>query len=102
MSEMKFIASIIAGLACLADISPPLARGKQIRQEVRRPVTEADVIGMTLVPLDGLEGQVWRNEPTAKFSPDVKQFVIVLRKGQIETNTNVYSLLLYRTANALQ
>ena len=31
----------------------------------------------------------------AKFSPDGKRFVVVLRKGNLETNTNVYSLILF-------
>jgi dipeptidyl aminopeptidase/acylaminoacyl peptidase len=35
----------------------------------------------------------------AQFSPDGKQFVIVLRKGNLRKNTNEYSLVLYRTAD---
>jgi len=36
----------------------------------------------------------------AQFSPDGKWFSIVLEKGDIERNTNVYSLLLFETAHA--
>lgn len=38
----------------------------------------------------------------AQFSPDGRSFVIVLRKGNLEKNTNEFSLLLYETADALQ
>jgi dipeptidyl aminopeptidase/acylaminoacyl peptidase len=36
-------------------------------------------------------------EDFAYFSPDQKQFVFVLKKGDLEKNTNVYTLLLFRT-----
>ncbi len=35
----------------------------------------------------------------AYFSPDRKQFAIILKKGNLETNTNDYSLLVYTTAD---
>jgi dipeptidyl aminopeptidase/acylaminoacyl peptidase len=38
----------------------------------------------------------------ASFSPDGKRFALVLRKGNVEQNTNDFSLLLYQTADALQ
>jgi dipeptidyl aminopeptidase/acylaminoacyl peptidase len=38
----------------------------------------------------------------AQFSPDGKLFVIVLRKGNVEQNTNEFSLLLYRTADVFR
>ncbi|MGB2664446.1 MAG: hypothetical protein WAK48_10605 [Candidatus Acidiferrum sp.] len=38
----------------------------------------------------------------ASFSPDGKRFALVLRKGNVEGNTNDFSLLLCQTADALQ
>lgn len=38
----------------------------------------------------------------AKFSPDGRFFVIVIRKGNIQQNTNEFSLLLYRVSEALK
>src|SRR5262249_13491191 len=35
----------------------------------------------------------------AVFSPDGKQFALVVAKGNLEDNTNVYSLLLFRTVD---
>jgi hypothetical protein len=38
----------------------------------------------------------------AQFSPDGKQFVVLVRRGNIERNTNEFSLLLFRTADAFR
>jgi hypothetical protein len=38
----------------------------------------------------------------AKFSPDGKRFVVILRKGNLEANTNEYSLVLFQTAEVYQ
>jgi dipeptidyl aminopeptidase/acylaminoacyl peptidase len=38
----------------------------------------------------------------AKFSPDGKQFVVILKKGNLEANTNEYSLVLFQTAEAFR
>jgi len=39
---------------------------------------------------------------TAKFSPDGKQFVAILKKGNLQANTNEYSLVLFQTAEVFQ
>jgi hypothetical protein len=57
--------------------------------EARRPVTMADAIRMTKV--HDIFGRV------AQFSPDGRKFVVVLKKGNLEQNTNEYSLLLWST-----
>ena len=36
----------------------------------------------------------------AQFSPDGKRFVVLVKRGNVERNTNEYSLLLFRTAEA--
>jgi len=53
----------------------------------RRAVTVADSIRMTKLPS-------WPQ--VAFYSPDRKKFVVVLRKGNLEQNTNEYSLLLWK------
>ncbi|MGA8429228.1 MAG: hypothetical protein WB729_05375 [Candidatus Sulfotelmatobacter sp.] len=64
---------------------------------MKRPVTVPDFIQMTRFGdpryIDGAPS----NGLVAKFSPDGKRFVVVLRKGNIETNTNEYSLILFET-----
>jgi Tol biopolymer transport system component len=59
----------------------------------RRPVTVADMIRMTEPGNIGLGDDA----PFAQFSPDGKKFVVILRNGNLEKNTNEYSLLLWRT-----
>jgi dipeptidyl aminopeptidase/acylaminoacyl peptidase len=58
----------------------------------KKPVTVADSIRMSLVN-DIASEQLGRNP--AVVSPDGKLFVVVIRRGNIERNTNDYSLLLF-------
>ncbi len=64
----------------------------------KRPVTEADSIRMTRLG----DRQYTLGNPSkglvARFSPDGKRFVVVLRKGNFEANTNEYSLNLFETS----
>ena len=65
--------------------------------EEKRPVTVADAIRMTRVAGSGYPS--WRKKSGfAVFSPDGKHFAIVIARGNIEKNTNEYSLLVFRTA----
>jgi len=68
----------------------------------KRPVTVADSIQMTRFgdPYYAEGGSA--KGIVAKFSPDGKQFVVVLKKGNLQDNTNEYSLILFRTAEAFQ
>jgi dipeptidyl aminopeptidase/acylaminoacyl peptidase len=63
----------------------------------KRPVTVADSIEMTI------DGDPWYYRGSslpdriAQFSPDGTKFVVVFRRGNLDHNTNDYSLLLWRT-----
>src|SRR5882724_7756944 len=59
-------------------------------QAARRSVTVADSIRETL-------SAQW---PWARFSPDGKEFIVALKKGNLLRNTVDYSLLLWKTADA--
>jgi WD40 repeat protein len=65
--------------------------------QTKRPVTIVDSIGMNLIADDSYYAGYSLVGPVAKFSPDGRNFVVVLRKGNLKTNTNDYSLLLWRT-----
>jgi dipeptidyl aminopeptidase/acylaminoacyl peptidase len=83
--------SIIASL--------PRASGESAGPEKRR-VTVADAIQMTRWAdheyfIGGRPGG-----RVAVFSPDSRRFVVVVKKGNLEGNTNVYSVLLFRTRDA--
>ena len=75
----------------------PTTKAKPESAIGKRPVTVPDFIQMTRFGdpqyIDGgpSKGLV------AKFSPDGKRFVVVLRKGNLEANTNEYSLILFNT-----
>src|SRR6266487_2201883 len=60
---------------------------------IKRPVTVADSIRMTQ-----LAGGACGRTGSAEFSPDGKRFTMVLRRGNLEQNTNDYSLLLFDTS----
>jgi hypothetical protein len=65
----------------------------------KRPVTVADFIQMTRVA--GSPYFAFRpKNGFAVFSPDRQQFVVAVARGNLERNTNDYSLLLFRTAEA--
>lgn len=65
----------------------------------KRPATVEDSIRMVRIAghLSNLSYAGALTEDFAYFSPDRKQFVVILKKGNLETNTNDYQLLLFQT-----
>jgi dipeptidyl aminopeptidase/acylaminoacyl peptidase len=65
----------------------------------KRPATVEDAIRMVRIAghLSNLSYEGALTENFAYFSPDRKQFAVILKKGNLETNTNDYSLVLFRT-----
>ena len=77
-----------------------VARTSQAKSEsapVKRPVTVPDFIQMTRLGDPQYNDGAPSTGLVAKFSPDGKRFVVVLRKGNLETNANEYSLILFNT-----
>src|SRR5882724_5788403 len=72
-------------------IFPQAGVKSQETGEGKRPVTVRDAIEMTR------SADQLRNQPIAHYSPDGKKFVAILRKGNLEQNTNDFSMLLWRT-----
>ena len=68
----------------------------------KRPATVADSIQMTrLGDVKYTDG--WpSNGMVAKFSPNGKNLVVILKKGNLEANTNEYSLVLFQTTEVFQ
>jgi dipeptidyl aminopeptidase/acylaminoacyl peptidase len=60
----------------------------------KRPITVAD--GLAMTRLEAREHAAGTSS-IAHFSPDGKRFIVLLRKGNPERNTNDFSLLLYKT-----
>ena len=88
----KFLATPAAWL-CLAVFSAQAAMPE------RRAITVEDAISMTRLadPMYFLGGAY----EVAQFSPDGSKFVIVLRKGDLATNTNIYTMYLFSSRSAL-
>jgi dipeptidyl aminopeptidase/acylaminoacyl peptidase len=78
-------------------LSPALAPAQEPRQ--KRPATVEDAIRMVRIAghLSNLSYAGSLTEDFAYFSPDRKQFVVILKKGNLEKNTNDYQLLLFQT-----
>jgi hypothetical protein len=72
------------------------------RQSQKRYPTEEDAIRMVRIAGRGAMSSYAGTliEDFAYFSPDRKLFVIVVKKGNLETNANDYSLLLFRASEA--
>ena len=68
----------------------------------KRPVTIADSIQMTRLGDPSYTDGAPSKGLVAKFSPDGKYFVVTLKKGNLEANTNEYSLVLFQTAEVFQ
>ncbi len=66
-------------------------------QNRKRPVSVVDCIQMSKLGAP----EYWRGGfpegGIAQFSPDMRKFVVLLRKGNLEENTNEYSLNLWQT-----
>jgi dipeptidyl aminopeptidase/acylaminoacyl peptidase len=69
------------------------------QQKHKRTPTELDAIRMTRIAGRGsiISYAGTLTEDFAYFSPDRQQFVVVLKKGNLESNTNDYSLLVFKT-----
>jgi hypothetical protein len=63
----------------------------------KRPFTVSDSIRMTQFAEDSVQAGIdLASYGSLAFSPDRTKFVVVVKKGNIEKNTNQYSLLLFR------
>jgi len=108
--EGKAVGSGIGRLAMVLIVGKLLAFGsawpcQKTNQTKKAPVTVADGIGMTRI--GGPLNATWYYGigPTtgfASFSPDGRRFAIVISKGNLATNANDYSILLFRTTDAFQ
>ena len=82
--------------------STSTAQNASVAGSKKLPVTVADSIQMTrLGDLSYTDGNPSKGI-VAKFSPDGKHFVVILKKGNLGANTNEYSLVLFQTAAEFQ
>ena len=97
---MLFLRTCARFLALVASVLGLVSRSsaKETIHRETRAVTVADTIQMTRVggpPQAASYMGVGPKTGFAAFSPDGRRFAIVLRKGNLEANTNDYSLLVF-------
>ncbi len=96
--------TILVSLFILQILSVDRAKANQhqTRGQYLRAVTIADIIGMTRLGFSTnlFDGAAAAGR-TGLFSPDGKKFLIVVRRGNLEKNTNDYSLLQWSITRAL-
>jgi len=105
MSIGSFARDAARILMCLL-MMVPIIRSEAVRENSTvprphdtRPASVVDSIQMTT--LVAYDSRVAVEQNPALFSPDGRQFVIVTKKGDIEHNTNNYSLLLFHAGRSL-
>jgi hypothetical protein len=97
--SLRCIRLLLLGVSVIACASH--ATGADSQAENRR-VTVRDMIAMTRwADHDYFLGGESRGR-VGLFSPDQKQFIVVMKKGNIERNTVDFSLLLFRTNSVFQ
>jgi len=85
-------------LAILLAALPPGVFGQSV---IKRPVAVADAVATTRLGDDQYFRGGSPEGGVARFSPSGRRFVVVVRRGNLEQNTNTFSLLLYETSGAL-
>src|SRR6266567_160972 len=74
----------------------------KIDNRIKRPVTVADSIRMNLIANNDYFDGYSLSDPVANFSRDGSKFVVVLRRGNLDEDSNEYSLLLWWTDKLFQ
>jgi len=88
---------------CIRNGKDPTSAARTSRAESeKRAVTVADSIEMTQLGDRSYAGGTPSKGIVAKFSPDGKRFVVVLKQGNLDHNTNDYSLILFETSTVFQ
>jgi dipeptidyl aminopeptidase/acylaminoacyl peptidase len=85
-----------------SSMSGASTQGAAVAGLTKRPATVADSIQMTRLGDPSYTDGALSNGIVAKFSPDGKHFVVILKKGNLEANTNEYSLVLFQTAEVFR
>lgn len=98
------VACVVASIVMYLFVISPIihSEGSVLEQYGSRPVSVEDAIRMTRLVDPAQTGVGSAERDPARFSPDKEHFFIVTRNGDIETNNNDYSLLLFQTDKALR
>jgi hypothetical protein len=99
LARLTFVCIVLATVNRLGVTSSADEKGDQYK---KRFVTVRDAIQMSRLgdPSYLLGGSA--KDRVANFSPDGKRFIIIVEKGDVEQNTNRYSLLLFETSTVFK
>src|SRR5258708_22345671 len=67
--------------------------------ESKRPITVEDAVSTATLADPAYLAGAPAEDRVALFSPDKRYFVVLLKQANLADNTNVFSLLLYRSAD---
>jgi len=93
---------IISLHVALIFLCPPMAFGQSSPSTKKRPITVTDAISATRLGDDLYSSGGSSVGRVAHFSPDGERFLVVLEKGNLEQNTNDFSVLLYETRDVFR
>src|SRR5882672_1396266 len=101
MWKKPFVPLMLQFLAAIIVLGTTGVIGRSLLAQEKRPVTVDDVIQMTRLADAAYFAGTPSKGRVAHFSPDGRQFVVLLCKGDFERNINEYSLLLFQASDAL-
>ena len=84
-------------IVAVNQVTPQARHETQAALDNQRAVTVADAVRMTRLGEHAYYYGASSEGRVAHFSPNNKSFVVVLRKGNLERNTNEYQMLLWQT-----
>lgn len=92
--------SCVEGAAGYSAMAESMSQASPEAPADKRAVTVADSIQMTRFGDPDYIGGGSAKGIVAKFSPNGERFVVLLKRGNLQDNTNEYSLVLFKTAEA--
>src|SRR5260370_64735 len=95
------VGTLFVFIEMLAVSANVAVHAQDLNPNCRKPVTVGDAIGMTQFASRRYSLAGSSSPEVALFSPDNRQFVVVLKKGNLERNTNDFSILLFSSSEAL-
>lgn len=89
--------NLLISLICPSDATWCQQENLASNTHLKRPVTILDCIGMATIVNPNYFLGAWSRDEAATFSPDGNHFAVIVKAGNLETNTVDYRLLLFQT-----
>jgi dipeptidyl aminopeptidase/acylaminoacyl peptidase len=96
-----FATALMIGICIIQLNAEEQPFSKSAQNSAKRPVTVRDAVEMTQFGDEGYIRGLSAKHSVAKFSPNGKQFLLMVKRGNLKRNTNDYTLLLFQTDQAV-